>query len=79
MPWTKVGYSIFSTFKSILTNSIFAHSFAYVEMSLIMAKLHWKHDLELVNKDVNWEGQSRLHVMWSKPELWVRFHDRTLA
>ncbi|KAI9739468.1 MAG: Cytochrome P450 monooxygenase orf9 [Claussenomyces sp. TS43310] len=53
-------------------------NFAYVEMALILAKMHWRYDLELINKDVDWEGQSRLHVMWSKPELWVRFHERAV-
>ena len=50
-----------------------SHSFAYVEISLIMAKLHYRFDLELVNKSLDWEGSSRMHVMWWKPDLWVRF------
>ena len=45
-------------------------------MASILAKIVWKYDWELVNKDLDWEGRSRLHVMWSKPALRVRFHDR---
>jgi cytochrome P450 len=47
-----------------------------MEMNLILAKLFWRYDLELVNKDLDWEGQSHMHVMWWKPELKVRFHER---
>lgn len=50
----------------------FWDSFALMQMSLVMAKLHWTYDLELVNK-VDWEGQSRMHVMWWKPALNIRF------
>lgn len=51
-------------------------SFAYVEMSLMLAKIFYQYDLELVDKDLNWEGQSHMHVMWWKPALHVRFHER---
>ncbi|KAK4693411.1 hypothetical protein P7C71_g3982, partial [Lecanoromycetidae sp. Uapishka_2] len=46
--------------------------FAYVEINLILAKMHYKYDLELVDPELDWEGQSTVHVMWSKPELLVR-------
>jgi hypothetical protein len=45
-------------------------------MTLILAKMIWRYDLELLSMNLDWEGESKLHVMWSKPELWVRFHDR---
>lgn len=51
-------------------------NFAYVEIYLILAKLHYKYDLELVNPELDWEGQSTVHVMWSKPELLVRIKPR---
>ncbi len=54
----------------LLTSS--TNSFAYAEMSLLLAKLHFKYSLELVNQDLDWEKQSHLHVMWWKPDMFVR-------
>jgi cytochrome P450 len=51
-------------------------SFAYVEMNLILATMLWKYDLELVDESLDWEGQSHIHIMWWKPDLYVRFHPR---
>ena len=47
-------------------------SFALVEINLILAKLNFKYDLELMDPRLDWEGQSTLHVMWSKPSLLVK-------
>lgn len=55
-----------------------ACSFALMEVNLILAKLFWKYDMELVNQSLDWEGQSKVHVMWSKPELRIRFHPRPM-
>ncbi|EGX94777.1 Cytochrome P450 [Cordyceps militaris CM01] len=54
-------------------------NFAYMEMNLILAKLLWKYDMELVDKKLDWAGQSQLHVMWRKPKLMVRFKPRGVA
>ncbi|KAK2753895.1 hypothetical protein FQN54_007254 [Arachnomyces sp. PD_36] len=54
-------------------------NFAYVEMNLILAKLHWTYDMELVNKDLDWEGSSHMHVMWWKPKLSVTFKEAAHA
>ena len=32
--------------------------------------------MELVDVELQWEEQSKEHVMWTKPELFVRFRDR---
>lgn len=55
---------------------MFRRSFAYMEINLIMAKMFWKYELELVDKELDWDKQSQLHVMWWKPELRVRFQER---
>lgn len=47
-----------------------------MEMNLVLAKTLWKYDLELVNKNVDFIGEGRVFIMWSKPELMIRFHDR---
>lgn len=48
-----------------------------MEMNLLLAKMLWTYDLELVNMDLDWEGGSHMHVMWWKPELRVRFCRRS--
>lgn len=40
-------------------------------MRLTLAKLFWTYDLELVNKDIDWMGRARSHVLWHRPELRV--------
>lgn len=52
-------------------------SFAYMEMSLILAKLHFRYDLQLVDRDLHWERESWIHVQWWKPKLWVKIHPRS--
>jgi hypothetical protein len=41
-----------------------------------MAKMVFAYDWELVNKDLNWEAESRCHVMWWKAPVYVRFFER---
>ena len=50
------------------------YSFALMELNLILSKLCWKYDMELMDQSLDWEGQSKVHVMWDKPALTVRFH-----
>ncbi|KAK2017789.1 cytochrome P450 [Colletotrichum eremochloae] len=52
-------------------------NFAYMEVNLILAKMLHKYDLELVNKDVDFIGAGRVFVMWWKPTLTVKFHERS--
>lgn len=51
-------------------------SFAYMEINMILARMLWTYNLELVHPDMEWEGQSKLHILWQKPELLVKFHKR---
>ncbi len=44
-----------------------------MEMSLILTKLLFTYDMDLLDKGLDWEGQSHVHVQWWKPELKVRF------
>ncbi|KAI0534394.1 putative cytochrome P450 [Xylaria digitata] len=46
-------------------------NFAYLEVNLILAKMLWTYDMELINKELDWEGSSHEHVMWSKPDMFV--------
>jgi hypothetical protein len=47
-----------------------------MEMNLVLAKMLWKYDLQCVSKDLDWAGESHVHVMWWKPELRIRFCER---
>ncbi|KAI9794982.1 MAG: Cytochrome P450 monooxygenase orf9 [Peltula sp. TS41687] len=51
-------------------------NFAMLEISLILAKLHWTYDLKLLDKELDWEGKSHMHVMWWKPKLPVQLTPR---
>ena len=62
---------VYSSFGRALT----LPSFAYVEMSLLLAKIFFRYELELVNKNFDLERESHMHVMWWKPSLKVRVKD----
>ncbi|KAK3203030.1 hypothetical protein GRF29_154g1517365 [Pseudopithomyces chartarum] len=47
-------------------------SFAFMQMASIMAKLLFVYDIELVNKDLDFEAESHCHIMWWKAPVWVR-------
>ncbi|KAI4781710.1 hypothetical protein E4T52_03385 [Aureobasidium sp. EXF-3400] len=50
-------------------------SLAWTELNLAMCKLHYKYDLELVNADLDWHRDSKMHIVWHKPEMMLRrFH-----
>ncbi|KAF2808085.1 isotrichodermin C-15 hydroxylase [Mytilinidion resinicola] len=44
---------------------------AYAEMRLIMARVFWTFDLELVEKETNWLDQ-KVFSLWEKPPLMVK-------
>lgn len=46
-----------------------------MELNLVLSKMLWKYNLELINSQLDWEKDSRLYVMWCKPELMVRFSE----
>jgi len=49
---------------------------AYLEMRIILAKMAWAYDWELVDKDIDWYRDSRMYLLWKKPDMRVRFHRR---
>jgi len=46
---------------------------AYMEMRIILARLVWEFDWELLSKEVDWERDTEVKLLWRKPELKVRF------
>jgi cytochrome P450 len=49
---------------------------AYLEMRIILAKMVFEFDWELVNKDLDFLKETRLYLLWKKPAVVVRFHER---
>jgi cytochrome P450 len=46
---------------------------AYMEMRIILARLVWEFDWELVSQNLDWERDTQMRLLWHKPELRVRF------
>lgn len=47
-----------------------------MEMRTTLAKLHYKYDLELLSKEVDWLRDSKMHTLWQKPSLKVKVSAR---
>lgn len=47
-----------------------------MEIRTTIAKLIFKFDFTLINKDVDWHRDSRMHTLWQNPPLWVRVEPR---
>lgn len=54
-------------------------NFAMMEMTLILSRMLWEYDLELVDKYTYWPDECRSHLMWLKAPLLVRFHKKERA
>ena len=48
-----------------------------MEMSLILAKLLFVFEMYLLDEDLDWESRCHVHVQWWKPELQVRFTEKS--
>lgn len=60
---------------ALLTIVFLAHSLAYAEMRLILAKILYNFDMELADKEVDWIGHQAF-VLWYKSPLEVCFTPR---
>ncbi|KAF8462276.1 putative cytochrome P450 [Kalaharituber pfeilii] len=49
---------------------------AYMELRMIIAKMFYCYDLELVRPDMDWEKESKSWTLWWKPELNVYVKSR---
>jgi hypothetical protein len=45
---------------------------AYAETRLILAKILFAYDLELVDKERDWIGEQKVYGLWTKGPLMVR-------
>lgn len=51
-------------------------SLALMELRIIVAKMLWVYDMELLNKEEDWIGNNTVYAIWNKPELRVRYTRR---
>ncbi|KAI0390650.1 cytochrome P450 [Xylariaceae sp. FL0594] len=61
---------------SLGARSCLGQNFAMMEINLILAKMIYRYEWQLINEKVDWLGESECHVMWWKPDLQVEFHKR---
>ena len=47
-------------------------SLAHAEMRLILAKVLWHFDLELVRPEEDWMGTQKVFALWEKESLGVK-------
>lgn len=48
-----------------------------MEMRTMLAKIHFKYDLELIDKSLDWHAQSEMHTLWQKPAMKVIVRPRS--
>ncbi|KAH6887527.1 cytochrome P450 [Thelonectria olida] len=49
---------------------------ANLEMRIILAKMVWMYDWELISTDLDSFQEAKLYLLWKKPSVLVRFHLR---
>ena len=47
-------------------------------MGLVLSKLLWLYDFEAVSKDVDWLRDSKMAMLWQKPQFRVRVIQRVV-
>ncbi|KAM5354702.1 hypothetical protein ACJ41O_001349 [Fusarium nematophilum] len=61
---------------SIGPHACIGMNLAYLEMTIILAKMVWMYDWELVDTELDFFGEAKLYLLWEKPSLLVRFRAR---
>lgn len=55
---------------------IFVCSLGWMELHTTLAKMHYKYDLELLSRDIDWHRDCKMHLLWQKPEMRVKVKTR---
>ena len=48
-----------------------------MEMRIILSKIFWTYDFEIVDKSLDWVASNRSFVFWEKPEMQTVFYPRS--
>jgi hypothetical protein len=51
---------------------------AWMEMAILIAKMVFLGDCELVDDNLDWERDSPAFILWQKPDLWTRVTSRNV-
>ena len=52
------------------------HSLGWMELRTTLAKLLYTYDLELLDSQLDWHKDSKMHTLWQKPSLRIKLHLR---
>ena len=47
-----------------------------MELYTTLAKLYYKYEVELIDKEMDWLESSEMYLFWKKPALMVRLQER---
>lgn len=47
----------------------------WLELRTVLAKLHFKYDIELLDPSLDWHTKVEMHLLWKKPALNVRIKE----
>ncbi|KAJ0168791.1 Isotrichodermin C-15 hydroxylase [Colletotrichum tanaceti] len=61
---------------SLGPRSCLGKSLGWLEMRTILAKIHYRYDLELVDPKLDWHAGSEMHTLWQKPQMNVIVRSR---
>ncbi|KAI0436189.1 benzoate 4-monooxygenase cytochrome P450 [Xylaria telfairii] len=61
---------------SLGTRSCMGRSLGLLEMRLILCKIIWKYEMELLDPGLDWQLHSNMHTLWQKPKLPVKVRSR---
>lgn len=59
------------------TRACMGRNMAWIELRILIAKLIWLFDFELVPGQSDWESKNKCFILWEKPGLWVRSKPRS--
>ncbi|KAI0973641.1 benzoate 4-monooxygenase cytochrome P450 [Xylaria arbuscula] len=61
---------------SLGTRSCIGKSLGLLELRLILAKLIWKYEIEILDDTLDWQRDSDMRTLWEKPKLPVKIRTR---
>ena len=53
------------------------NSLALLEMRLVLSKMLWVYDMQLMNPNLDWDRDNMCYMLWDKPDLMVKYTRRS--